>query len=695
MNMHSALPFQSGAALQARTDRYAAGNAGHVHVDIGLEPPIDTSGRDHPLVDKRGISLRWLAASALVGSVGAALIASALYISSDGTSGEADTPERVVSALPDTSPATASGRKGDKLVAQATLPTAKQVVRAPMSVRIGDKETIKVRPFVRLATNLSLTTGVYATDIPPFNPLKMFAEGSETPERYGETRPDVSDADLSVVKRDLATLDIPDAASAPGLSDAEVIAQIEEEKQNAAAAGRRAPLPIPAQLMLSRTLRPQGAPAAAGDLLAYAPTTDTRFQGLDVRIVPQNVTQVAKTPILATREPLVDERTVVIRRGENFDIVMRANGATTEQIRSVTAALANKARISAMPEGQVLQIMIAPGPREGDPRQVVRVTVITEGRIEAIAAISDKGGFVSVAPPREEDAPKKKNTSTGEEEEDDDEESSGGTGARLYDSLYETALKNELPRPLIDDLIRIFASDVDFQRRVSGGDSLEVVYTDQDEGEGTRTEILYAALSVNGEMRRVYRYQAPEDGLLDFFDEEGRSLKKFLLRKPITDGEMRSGFGMRFHPILRYSKMHTGVDWANRIGTPILAAGNGKIVKAGWDSGYGRRVEIEHANGYMTTYNHMSAFGRGITEGARVRQGQVIGYLGSSGLSTGPHLHYEVMVNGNFVNPMKIKVPRGRELEGRALAEFKRQREEIETLNVRAGGTRLTRTASR
>jgi murein DD-endopeptidase MepM/ murein hydrolase activator NlpD len=709
MTIHPALPFRSANAVQQDSTQSSAVSARKMPrtgqttrnglvgsfntnaIDLGLEPPIDNSGEQHPMVDRRGVSLRWLAASALVGSVGAALIASALYIASDGISGEPEMPEKITSAIPDNSPAQATGRKGDKLVAQATLPTARQVVRAPMSQRVGDKESIKVRPFVRLATNLSLTSGVYATDIPVFNALKMFAEGSDGPERYGEIRPDVTDADFSVVKRDLSTIDVQEAAGSAGLSDAEVIAQIEEERLNAVAAGRRAPLPIPAQLMLSRTLRPQGASTAAGDLLAYAPSTDSRFQGLDVRIVPENVTQVAKTPILATREPLVDERTVVIKRGESFEGVMRVNGATPDQTRSVAAALAKRGT-SSIPEGQVLQIMIAPGPRDGDARQVVRVTMITEGRIEAIAAISDRGGFVNVAPPRDEEAPKRK-TAAGEDE-DEDEEETGGTGARLYDSIYETALKNDMPRPLVDDLIRIFSYDVDFQRRVSGGDSLEVVYTDSDEGEGSRTEILFAALSLNGEMRRVFRFQAPEDGLLDFFDEEGRSLKKFLLRKPITDGEMRSGFGMRFHPILRYSKMHTGVDWANRIGTPILAAGNGKVVKAGWDSGYGRRVEIEHANGYMTTYNHMSAFGRGVTDGTRVRQGQVIGYLGSSGLSTGPHLHYEVMVNGNFVNPMKIKVPRGRELEGRTLAEFKRQRDEIDSLIVRAGGAKTTRAAS-
>jgi murein DD-endopeptidase MepM/ murein hydrolase activator NlpD len=321
---------------------------------------------------------------------------------------------------------------------------------------------------------------------------------------------------------------------------------------------------------------------------------------------------------------------------------------------------------------------------------VVRVALLNEGRVESIAAVNDRGIFVPVSVPRDEEEPKKRNTGEEDEEGEDEPES----GPRLYDSLYETGMRHEMPRALIDEMVRVFASDVDFQRRVSGGDSLEVIYTDADDGEGGRTEILSATLSIGGEARRVYRFHSPDDGLVDYFDEQGRSLKKFLIRKPITDGEMRSGFGMRYHPILRYSKMHTGIDWSNRVGTPIIAAGNGTIAMAEWSSGYGRRIEIQHANGYMTTYSHLSGFARGIQEGARVRQGQVIGYLGSSGLSTGPHLHYEVMVNGNFVNPIRIKVPRGRELDGRALAEFRRQRDEIDGLIIKAGGTKLAQSSS-
>jgi murein DD-endopeptidase MepM/ murein hydrolase activator NlpD len=350
-------------------------------------------------------------------------------------------------------------------------------------------------------------------------------------------------------------------------------------------------------------------------------------------------------------------------------------------------ACGGKVRVSALPDGQVLQVLFAPGPRPGDVRQIVRVSFLTAGQPDGTVAINDAGAFVSVTLPRQDlVGPQRPQRKTGDaQDEEEDEDGGGSTGARLYDSLYETGLRHEMPRPLVDELVRIFSYDVDFQQRVRGGDNLEVIFTEEEEGE--RAEILSAALTINGETRRVFRYQAPEDGLIEYFDEDGRSLKKFLLRKPIADGELRSGFGMRYHPIMRYSKMHTGIDWANRIGTPILAAGNGTVLKAGWSSGYGKHTEIQHANGYVTTYSHQSNFAAGIVPGAKVRQGQVIGYLGSTGLSTGPHLHYEVLVNGNFVNPMKIRVPRGRELQGTTLAEFKRQRDEIRGLIEKAGGT--------
>ena len=629
-------------------------------------------------LDRRGVSLRWLFACALVGSCGAALLGAAILVAMRGDTSYPEQPETVEARASSATGDGGGARKADKLVAEQPVMSARHAARAPMSQRIGNREVIRVRPFVRLASSLSQTTGVYATNIPPFNPLRLFAEGGQPNERYAEPVVDMPDADVTIVKRDLAEIAIPPGK--PQLGDAEVITQIEEERANLAETGRQRALPIPPQLMLSRTL--SGGAGPADDLLAYAPSTDTRFSGIEVRVVPENVTNAPKTPIAASREPLVEEKLLLASRGENFEQTMRAAGATGEQIRGMMTAFGGKVRTSALPDGQVLQALYAPGLRPGEPRQIVRVSFLTNGQPDGTVAINDKGVFVPVTLPRQEMVGPQRQAPDGEEEE---EGSGGRGGARLYESIYETGMRHDLPRPLIDELVRIFSYDLDFQQRVRGGDNLEVIFTEDDEGE--RGEILSASLTVGGETRRVFRFQAPEDGLIDYFDDEGRSLKKFLLRKPISEGEMRSGFGMRYHPIMRYSKMHTGIDWANRIGTPILAAGNGTVIKAEWDSGYGRRIELQHANGYVTSYSHQSAFAKGIAPGVKVRQGQVIGYLGSTGLSTGPHLHYEVLVNGNFVNPMKIRVPRGRELQGPALAEYKRQRDEIRGLIERAGGT--------
>ena len=198
---------------------------------------------------------------------------------------------------------------------------------------------------------------------------------------------------------------------------------------------------------------------------------------------------------------------------------------------------------------------------------------------------------------------------------------------RLYQSIYETALRNQIPRPVIDDLIRIYSYDVDFQRKAQPGDSFDVLYSgEEDSRRDAKNDVLFAALTVGGETKKYYRFQTPDDGVVDYYDETGKSAKKFLVRKPVGAGIMRSGFGFRRHPILGYSKMHTGVDWAAPLGTPIYASGNGTVDKVGWEGGYGKYVRIRHANGYETAYGHMTAFARGIEPGERVRQGQVIGY---------------------------------------------------------------------
>ena len=317
-------------------------------------------------------------------------------------------------------------------------------------------------------------------------------------------------------------------------------------------------------------------------------------------------------------------------------------------------------------EGQRVRILLAPN---GDQAVPLRVSIFNDQSHEASVALSDNGNYVAVEDPRDSGF-------TRLSDEDDGDE---GKGIRLYQSIYETALKNRVPTPMIDSMIRTFSFDVDLQRRVRAGDAIDILYADESEGQ-SQGDVLYASITTGGEPRRYYRFQTDDDGIVDYYDEGGKSAKKFLMRKPMTGGIFRSGFGARNHPLLGFTRMHTGVDWADDIGTPVFAAGNGTVLDADWKGGYGRHIEIQHLNGYITTYSHLSGYAHGIEEGVKVRQGQVIGYIGNTGLSTGPHLHYEVKINGTFVDPMRIKLPRGRELDGKTLASFEHERERIDRI---------------
>jgi murein DD-endopeptidase MepM/ murein hydrolase activator NlpD len=251
----------------------------------------------------------------------------------------------------------------------------------------------------------------------------------------------------------------------------------------------------------------------------------------------------------------------------------------------------------------------------------------------------------------------------------------------IYDGIYRAAYSYGMSKDMTQRLVRLLASNVDFQSRTTTSDRLEVLFSqpDEDDEASENSELLYVSASIGGQTRNFYRFRT-EDGSFDYFDENGSSAQQFLLRNPVPNGKFRSGFGGRRHPILGYTRMHTGVDWAAPRGTPIIASGNGVVEKAGWAGGYGKQIMIRHANGYVSSYNHQSAFAKNIAPGVRVRQGQVIGYVGSTGLSTGAHLHYELIVNGTKVDPMRVRLPVGKVLKGEELTAFRRERERIDEL---------------
>ncbi|WP_428482586.1 peptidoglycan DD-metalloendopeptidase family protein [Pyruvatibacter mobilis] len=264
-------------------------------------------------------------------------------------------------------------------------------------------------------------------------------------------------------------------------------------------------------------------------------------------------------------------------------------------------------------------------------------------------------------------------------------------------SLFGAAGRLGVPNAIMVDFTKLYSYSVDFQREIRKGDSFEVYYSEyaDEDGEFVKSgDILYASLDTGGKPLSLWRFEIPGEDTVDYFDANGRSTKKFLMRTPIDGARISSSFGKRRHPILGYTKMHTGTDFAAPTGTPIYAAGNGTIVKAGWNGGYGKYVKIRHANGYETAYAHMHRIGKGITPGARVKQGQTIGYVGTTGRSTGPHLHYEVHVKGKKVNPMKIRVPTGRKLEGKALTAFKKARDGMKAEMAQVESLKPVTTAS-
>ena len=250
----------------------------------------------------------------------------------------------------------------------------------------------------------------------------------------------------------------------------------------------------------------------------------------------------------------------------------------------------------------------------------------------------------------------------------------------IASSLYADGVKHGAPAALMLDVFRLFSYSVDLQRDIQPGDRFELLFDRYSEADGTVAdygEIEYAALHTGGQRMQFYRFETDPDRF-EYFDAEGAGVRRALLATPVDSARITSNYGRRRHPILGYSRMHRGVDFGAPTGTPIRAAGDGTVVSRGWKGAYGRYIRIRHRGGYQTAYAHLSRYAKGLRQGRRVKQSQVIGYVGSSGLSTGPHLHYEVLVNGRQVNPVRLKLPSGKSLKGDALARFALHREEID-----------------
>jgi murein DD-endopeptidase MepM/ murein hydrolase activator NlpD len=349
--------------------------------------------------------------------------------------------------------------------------------------------------------------------------------------------------------------------------------------------------------------------------------------------------------------------TIVISQGDTISDILHAYRIKMSEAQEIVRAMAGVFSPKRLRTGQKL-LLTTQEEIGRDPTTLSLIVISDEGEFE-VEAIGD-GLFVSKKNLRAADSGSQYRRAL----------------ASIKGSLYETARRQNVPDSVIAQMIRTHSFDVDFQREIQAGDLFEVFFSPSDTK--NRGKLVYSSLTTKGVTRAYYSFTGSK-GVTDYYNADGISAKKPLMRTPINGARISSRFGMRHHPILGYSKMHGGIDFSAPTGTPILAAGDGVIKLAGSNGGYGTYIKIRHKSGLHTAYAHLSRISKGLKAGKTVRQGDIIGYVGSTGASTGPHLHYEVLFNGKRKNPLTVALTdEGRKLKGNELALFINNRNKVD-----------------
>ena len=625
--------------------------------DLGNEPPLIADGRSGP-PDRREVSARWLSGTFLTGVTSSVLMGVALFAALDGREQLAVPPEIAELVGLASNGDSGESAKTTRLAPLRQIAKAKDRRRMEVSMvtKVGDREVIKTMPFVQI--KMALAAGHTTTrSYPAFDPLAVFAEDG-TAQTASATAGQIYGVKVES-EMSLKTVDFPlDTASfdeKSGLSADEV----EKVVRETGAILTDGAVQVAALHYI--------VPERFGDTLA----SQALNASYGVRIVPENV---SVTPRTATDDEAVvfAEDIIPFNSDRKIAKAFEDAGYVGDDADGMAEAIAKLLNAPALKAGTVLRVGLEV---RGEVAKVVRTSVYDRTTHLVSIALDDRGQFVPAAEP--EPNPELLTAF----DEGKPTPTVRGNLPTIYDGIYRTAYSYGMSKGMTQRLVKLLASDVDFQSRLKPSDRIEVFFSQPDSNDeiSADSELLYVSATFGGNTRTLYRFQM-EDGTFDYFDEDGRSAKQFLLRNPLPNGKFRSGFGGRRHPILGYSKMHTGVDWAAPAGSPILAAGNGVVEKAGWAGGYGKQTIIRHANGYETSYNHQSRIGNGIKAGVRVRQGQVIGYVGTTGLSTGAHLHYELIVNKRKVDPMRVRLPVGKVLKGEQLDAFLREKTRIDEL---------------
>lgn len=652
----------------APTGRYRNPNANRtaqglsqVYRGRGRRTYNDVYDRDHG-----DNSFRWLISTCVAAAVGAVVIITVIIGSLDRRPSFDSMMDRISDAQrPTEGPARqrdfydglnwAMPKTGKLQIASGAL-SARYVIHKQVNVTRNDRPFIEIRPYLRIVSRLAPATSENAELIPRFNPFHLYATKAEDTEDSRSINKDEKVGKIDVRMVNLLSSIHPDPDDAQ-LNTDDITAIVQR-----------------AQIIPD--LRQYASLEEAGSLTpAYLSNDGFGLSPLDQ--IDSNVT--------VLRRSLVEEleasegaepgevRVVSVGPGDSITRILQRLGAPNWLVGKMIAAANPIMAMNKISPGQQIHVKLVPSVTNPDALEPAAFSIFGTAHDHLVTVEREADGEF-----RATDQVDRRNLlrllKSG---------ANPGNLNSLYAAIYDAGLTQKLPPDTIMKIMRIHAYEADYRRRLRNGDQVEWFFElrKQEDGSTTVGELFYTAIKANDEVSQFWRFRS-RDGHVDYYDERGHNSKKFLMRKPVRGDAIRftSGFGFRHHPILKQRRMHTGVDWAGPVGTPILAAGKGTIQEARRRGTSGNYVRIKHANGYDTTYSHLHQIAPGIRKGVKVKQGQVIGTLGSTGLSSGPHLHYEVLVNKRFVNPLKIKVPRERLLKDEDLAEFQRERSRINDL---------------
>lgn len=625
---------------------------------LGNEPALLADGRRAP--DRREISFRWLSGTFLTGITSTILMGVALTAALDGRRQLAIPAKAYASTAEDGQDVLLVAKRGGRLISTtiAAKPADKQILEVSTMIQQGGKDVVRRQPFEHVKMSLAAAHSTQES-YPPFDPLAIFSSGTKpaipavsTGQIYG------SDVESEV---SLETSDFPTREMALNYAPAMTLEEIEE------------------------TVRTNGSVLTDGNSqvaslyyvdprrFAAASNALDITSGLTAKVIESNMSVAAPSVINNTTPEYADD-IIPVRSDTDIATALLSNGYSKKQAEIVSRNLSQVYSSDKLQDGNILRVGIM---QTGEDLKIVRASIYERDRHLITVALDDKGNFVQGA------APPVIKAMASALENNMLAPQAGTDLPSVYDGIYRAALSYGMGLDLTTQVVKLLANTVDFQAQLRPTDKLEAFFSVADQtGKVTKnSELLFLYAKFGDTETRLYRFQDPSDDSVDYYGPDGKSIHQFLLRNPVPGGLFKSGFGMRRHPILGYMRMHTGVDWAAPRGTPIIATGNGVVEKAGWDrGGYGNQTIIRHANGYETSYNHQSAIAKDVVEGAKIHQGQVIGWIGTTGQSTGPHLHYEMIVNGNKVDPLKIRLPDGKSLGGDALAKFGAERKRIDAL---------------